>query len=141
MEEYLVTYGFFALFCGAFLAATLAPLSSEAMLALAVSLGMEPVASLLVASVGNTLACVFNYALGLCAGRTAPRRMRRTRGGRLAWLWARKYGMAAMALSWLPVVGDPITVCAGLFRLNFPLFLLLAAFFRAGRYALVVQFI
>jgi len=45
---------------------------------------------------------------------------------------------SSLLLSWLPVIGDPVTLVAGVFRLNFWLFLLIAGTLRIARYLLIV---
>ena len=44
----------------------------------------------------------------------------------------------SLLLSWVPVVGDPLTVAAGIMRESFPMFLLLVALANSGRYVAVV---
>ena len=45
-----------------------------------------------------------------------------------------RFGKAALLLSWVPVIGDPITVIAGLFREKFYVFVIFITFAKAGRY-------
>ena len=51
--------------------------------------------------------------------------------------WFRRYGAWSLLLSWLPVIGDPLTLAAGLARLRFALFLLPVAVGKVGRYLAV----
>ncbi len=112
------TWGLPGLFLASFLAATILPFSSEALLG-ALALGPWSFASLLLtASVGNTLGGLTNYALGRWA---LPVRL-------LRWLridpqhadrWkvkVERWGPAAALLCWLPVIGDPIALALGLLR-------------------------
>lgn len=46
-----------------------------------------------------------------------------------------RWGWPSLLLSWVPVVGDPLTVMAGVMRTPFALFLLLVAIAKFGRYA------
>ena len=48
--------------------------------------------------------------------------------------WYGKYGKWSLLLSWAPVIGDPLTIVAGVMRESFPVFLLLVAVAKIGRY-------
>ncbi|AZG72554.1 YqaA family protein [Shewanella livingstonensis] len=102
------------MFSGAFLAATLLPGGSEVLLV--ALLNQSPsfwLELLIVASVGNTLGAITSYALGR-AGRLAkdPQDIQR-RQYRYAIAWIEKYGMWALLLSWLPIIGDLLCLLAG----------------------------
>ena len=68
---------------------------------------------------------------------TRPRRppVAGVAGGRRALGWLERWGLGALWLSWLPVVGDPLTLAAGLARVRFAWFLPLVAALRLARYA------
>jgi len=129
----------FGLFLSAFLAATLLPFSSEAALAAALYEGMGPFCAVSVASAGNLLAICVNFALGYGLYEATHRRLERSRWGRRALEWAHEKGYWALLLSPLPVVGDPVTLAAGVARLNFWWFLLIAGGLRVARYWLIAQ--
>lgn len=129
-----------ALFIASFLAATLLPFSSEALLA-AMALGpWGTLPLLLTASIGNTLGGMTNYGIG----RWLPQ------GRLLHWLridaakgerWkghVEKYGFWIALLCWLPVVGDPIALALGLFRSPFWPTTVLMFIGKAARYAAVL---
>ncbi|MBS1570043.1 MAG: DedA family protein [Bacteroidetes bacterium] len=129
-----------ALFLASFLAATVLPFSSEALLA---AMAMGPWGTLpllLTASIGNTLGGMTNYGIGrwLQEGkllrwlRVNPAKGRRWEGH------VQRYGPWAALLCWLPVVGDPIAIALGLFRARFWPVLLLMFIGKAVRYAVVV---
>lgn len=122
--------GLWALFTSSFLAATLLPGGSEAVLFGFLKLHPgAPWTALAVATAGNTLGGMSSYLLG----RLIP--SRKDLPGLPA---VRKYGSPALLLSWVPLVGDPLCVAAGWLRLN-PW--LCAAFMMLGklaRYAAVV---
>ncbi|NKQ85200.1 hypothetical protein C3Y91_12575, partial [Rhizobium sp. UPM1133] len=48
--------------------------------------------------------------------------------------WYRRFGKWSLLASWLPIVGDPITVMAGVLREPLPTFLVLVAIAKVGRY-------
>lgn len=129
-----------ALFLASFLAATILPLSSEALLA-AMALGpWGTLPLLLTASIGNTLGGLTNYGLG----RWVPegKLMRRLRvDPPKAERWnalVQRYGSWCALLCWLPVVGDPIALALGLFRARFWPVVLLMFIGKAARYAVVI---
>jgi len=52
--------------------------------------------------------------------------------------WFRRWGKWSLLASWLPVVGDPLTLAAGLLRVRYPVFLVLVAIGKTARYAAVL---
>ncbi len=128
-------------FFAAFLAATILPFSSEAVLAAFYAAGGgEAVVLWLVASLGNVLGAVVNWGLGRYllhwqGARWFPFSQRQL--GR-AEAWFSRYGVWSLLLAWVPLIGDPLTVAAGMLRVNFWLFLVLVSIGKAGRYAAVL---
>nr|WP_179956059.1 MULTISPECIES: YqaA family protein [unclassified Pannonibacter] len=125
------------LFAAALLAATLLPAQSEALLAGLIAAGSQPVWLLVaVASAGNILGAVINWGLG--RGLTLYRDRRwfpvSQQGLARAEAWYRRYGRWSLLFSWVPVIGDPLTVIAGSLREPFAVFLLLVALGKIGRY-------
>ena len=139
-DDPLRGFGYLGLFVVSFLAATLLPLGSEAAVALLPALGYEPVAVLAVATAGNTLGALLNYAVGRAGARlVATRWLRRepeglARAGRLYARW----GAPLLLLSWLPAVGDPLTAVAGAAGTPLPAFLFWVALGKLVRYAVVL---
>ena len=129
-----------ALFLSAFLAATLLPFSSEAALIAALGTGMDKMTALIAASFGNLLAITLNYLLGLWLNTATHSRLERSRSGRKALKWGEKHGYWALLLSWLPIIGDPITLVAGIFRLKFMMFILIAGTLRILRYLVIAWY-
>ena len=129
-----------ALFLSAFLAATILPFSSEIAFIGALQSGMAFVDALFFASSGNILAIIFNYYLGYFLYAKTKRKLFRTKMGRRAFLLGHKYGYAALLLSWLPIIGDPLTIVAGLVRLKFVWFVIIAGTFRVLRYWIIGLF-
>lgn len=128
------------LFLAAFLAATLLPAQSELLLAALVAGAGHPLAVLIaVASAGNVLGSVVNWWIGRSAARLEGRAwfpLDRHRTAR-AEGWYRRWGRWSLLLSWMPVVGDPLTLVAGLLREPLASFLLLVALAKTGRYLAV----
>ena len=122
----------------AFLAATIVPGSSEVVLVAMVAERPADLATLFTAAtVGNTTGSAVNWALGRWFQRFAGRRWFPASDKQLdrAGAWFKRYGAWSLLLAWLPIVGDALTVIAGIFRLNIYAFLVLVAVGKAGRYA------
>jgi membrane protein YqaA with SNARE-associated domain len=141
MIELVLEYGLPGLFIVSFLAATLLPFSSEVALFTAVSVGLPADEALIWASSGNILACIFNYGLGYFARTKADRSLQSSRWGKKATELWEKYGVWSLLMNWAPLIGDPITVLAGLGRTRFWIFLLMVTLLRTGRYVLILYFV
>lgn len=128
------------LFAAAFLSATLLPGSSEVALAAALATGRTGLAdALIVATIGNTLGSCVNWALGLFVTRWRGSRffpVKEKDYERYCTLY-QKYGLWSLLASWVPIIGDPLTVMAGVFRTPLRLFIPIVAFSKFVRYALV----
>jgi membrane protein YqaA with SNARE-associated domain len=128
------------LFICAFGAATLLPLQSEALLATLVIRGSLPVVLLvLVASAGNVLGSLVNWLLGRHLQHYRHQRWFPLTERKLlqAQDWYRRAGHWSLLLSWLPLIGDPLTLVAGLMREPLWRFLLLVALAKTVRYTVV----
>jgi membrane protein YqaA with SNARE-associated domain len=131
----LADLGYAGLFIGSFAAATILPFSSELLLLALLSSGYGLVPCLLIATAGNWLGGLTGYGLGYL--------------GRIEWIekWfrishqkllgfrqrAEKYGSWLAFFSWLPFIGDPLTIALGLFRVDLVkvcLFMLIGKLFR-----------
>ncbi|MDR6902152.1 membrane protein YqaA with SNARE-associated domain [Rhizobium miluonense] len=131
---------YFGLFMAAFGAATILPMQSEAVLAGLLLTGRYSAVWLVVtAGVGNILGSLVNWMLGRGIERFRQRRWFPVGEDTLdrAQAWYRKYGKWSLLASWVPVVGDPITVVAGVLREPLPTFLLLVTVAKLGRYVIV----
>jgi membrane protein YqaA with SNARE-associated domain len=125
------------LFLTALIAATVLPMQSEAVLVGLLLAGQQPPWLLvLVATVGNVLGSVVNWWLGRGIERFRDRRWFPAGPDAMARAerWYRRHGRWSLLLSWVPVIGDPLTVVAGVLREPFPTFLLLVTVAKAGRY-------
>lgn len=134
----LAAYG--GLFTIAFAAATLLPAQSEIALAALLVAGEQPAVTLLaVASIGNVAGSAVNWTLGRGIDRFSGRRWFPVCAEALAraQAWYRRWGRWSLLLSWAPVIGDPLTLAAGVLREPFPIFLLLVAIAKIGRYLVV----
>lgn len=138
LSEFAV-YG--SLFLSALLAATILPMQSEAVFVAYLLAGTTPALALLaVASFGNTLGAVLNWLMGLGLERFKDRRWFPVGPQALAraQAWYARWGKWSLLLSWMPVIGDPITVAAGVMREPFWRFLLLVGLAKTGRYLVLM---
>ncbi len=121
-----------ALFASSFLAATLLPGGSEAVLFGVLKLHPGQLwTALAVATLGNTLGGMSSYLIG----RVLPPKQN-LRGLPAA----RKYGAPVLLLSWVPILGDPLCVTAGWLRLDPWLSALYIALGKLARYAVIAAF-
>lgn len=125
------------LFLSAFGAATLLPLQSEAVLVGLLLSGKYPAGLLLVvATTGNVLGAVTNWLLGRYIDHLRNKPWFPVSAAQLdkAQRQYQRYGQWSLLLSWMPVIGDPLTLVAGILREPFWKFLLLVIVAKGGRY-------
>lgn len=134
-------FGFAALFLSALGAATVLPGSSEVVLvAMALSGVADRWALLIVATTGNVLGSLINWCMGRGVARWRERPwfpLSPSQHERVATLFNR-FGWPSLLFAWLPVIGDPLTVVAGMSRMPVMPFLVLVAAGKAGRYAVIL---
>lgn len=127
--------GLIGLFTASFVASTLVPLSSEAVLFGYLKFyPQHEIAALALATLGNTLGGMTTYLLG----RLLPERTR----GRLdarALRWLHRHGAPVTFFAWLPVVGDGLALGAGWLRMDWPAAFAYMAAGRLARYLVVAQ--
>jgi membrane protein YqaA with SNARE-associated domain len=122
-----------ALFTSSFLAATLLPGGSEAVLFGVLKLHPgQAWAALAVATLGNTLGGMSSYWIG----RFIPQRQ-----AMKGLATVQRWGAPVLLLSWVPIVGDPLCVAAGWLRLNPWWSALSIALGKFARYALIVPLV
>jgi membrane protein YqaA with SNARE-associated domain len=134
----LLTY--LSLFAIAFLAATLLPVQSEAVLAGLLALSEQPWWALIaVATFGNTLGAVVNWALGLGLEKFQDRRWFPATPAQLekARYYYMRYGRWCLFFSWIPVVGDAFTVMAGVLKERLWIFVCIVGAGKLARYVAV----
>jgi len=134
MMEYI------GLFFAAFIAATLLPAQSELALAGLLVLGERPAWALIAAAtVGNVLGSGTNWLLGryFMHFKDKPWFPIKEENLDKAEVWYHKYGRWSLFLSWVPVIGDPLTLIAGVLREPFASFCLIVLIAKLGRYLVV----
>lgn len=133
----MILSAYFGLFFAAFGAATLLPLQSEALLTGLLMFGKHPVWALVtVASAGNVLGAVVNWLFGRYIEHwrhkpwfpVSEDNLKRAQRG------YHRYGRWSLLLSWMPVIGDPLTMIAGVMREPLLSFVLVVTIAKLGRY-------
>ena len=132
------------LFVTSFLAATILPMSSEAVLAgVALTTTHDKLLLWGVATVANTLGAVLNWSFGRWGARYRDRSWFPVKPATYdkAAERFRHWGTWSLLFSWLPIVGDPLTMVAGAAGVRFLPFLLLVALGKGARYAVVLSLV
>lgn len=125
------------LFAVSLFAATILPLQSESVLVGLLLADQQPIAALVaVASVGNTLGATLNWLLGRSVERFRHNRWFPVNEAALnrAQHWYHRNGRWSLLLSWAPIIGDPLTVAAGVLREPLRTFVPIVAFAKTTRY-------
>lgn len=127
------------LFVSALISSTLFPGGSE--LLLLYDLNHDANAWLLVtaATCGNVLGSLITYGMGRLGNAAVHHRWLRIKNVRMAQAeqWFARFGQPALLFAWLPVIGDPLCLVAGLLRAPLPTFLLLVTLGKLARYLLL----
>lgn len=139
--EYLAELGYLGLFIAAFLAATILPLGSELLLGTLLLADLSVSALIATATLGNVLGSLTNYALGYWASMGAIQKWLKLSPAQFQQAEQRfqKYGLASLCFAWVPVIGDPLTVLAGVLRIPLLWFLVLVSIGKLTRYVVVSQ--
>jgi len=137
--EYFSELGYFGMFVASFLAATILPLSSEVVLTALLVNGLSPVALVSVATTGNVLGSILNYALGYWVSIEVVKRWLKISEEEFVRAEQRftKYGLVSLLFAWMPIIGDPITVVAGILRVRFLWFVILVTAGKLARYVVI----
>ena len=141
--EYFTEFGYIGLFFAAFLAATILPLSSEVVLSALVISGLNPVVLVLVATSGNVLGSLLNYALGFWLSLELVKKWLKISEQEFEQAEKRfeKYGLISLLFAWVPIIGDPLTLIAGVMRVRLIWFVLLVSLGKLARYSLITYLI
>ena len=138
IEGILIGYGYIGLFLASLLASTILPFGSEGLLVLLVYKKFNIPALVLVASIGNFLGACTSYYIGL-KGRGLVEKYLRfdPKGIEKAEKIFSKYGSFVLLFTWLPFIGDAITVTSGILRFKFRIFSILVFTGKFIRYLIV----
>ena len=137
----LILFSYLQLLIISFLAATILPFSSEVVLTtMYLSNSFETYFLLIFTSIGNILGSVTNWYLGkkitIFQNRkwfpVSIEQLERSRK------YFQKYGLWSLLLSWVPIIGDPLTLLAGVLKVRFSIFLLLVSISKISRYIFIL---
>jgi membrane protein YqaA with SNARE-associated domain len=131
---------YLSLFSISFLAATILPLSSELTLAgLMATSNYDNTFLLIVASLGNVLGSVVNWILGFYSRNLSAKKWFPFKDEQIerSSRWFNKFGKWSLLLAWVPIIGDPLTLAAGLLRIKFIEFLILVTIGKVSRYLVI----
>ena len=131
---------YLSLFTISFLAATVLPFSSELTLAgLIIASNYDKLLLLIVASFGNVTGSAVNWALGFYSRNLTTKKWFPFKETQIekSSQWFRKFGKWALLFAWVPIIGDPLTLVAGLLRVRFLDFIILVAIGKVSRYLIV----
>ena len=132
------------LFIISLLAATILPLSSEIVLTTMLLTNLfEKNILLVIASSGNILGSIFNWYLGkkitIFQDRkwfpVSPEQLNKSQK------YFQKYGIWSLLLAWVPVIGDPLTLLAGVLRVRFSIFFILVSISKISRYIFIIYLV
>lgn len=137
--EYFTQLGYLGLLLSAFLAATILPLSSEIVLSGLLLNGFSPTALVAVATTGNVLGSLTNYALGYWLSLEVVKKWLKMSEKEFLRAEQRfaKYGLFSLCFAWVPIIGDPLTVIAGVLRIRLLWFLILVTAGKLMRYVVL----
>ena len=140
----MIFISYLKLFIISFLAATILPLSSEIVLTTMLLTNLfEKNILLIIASSGNILGSIFNWYLGkkitIFQDRkwfpVSPEQLNKSQK------YFQKYGLWSLLLAWVPVIGDPLTLLAGVLKVRFSIFFLLVSISKISRYIFIIYLV
>lgn len=138
--QFLLEYGYWGMFLSAFLAGTVIPFSSEVVMLALVEMGLDPLLTILVGTLGNVAGGMTCYWIGHLGNlrwiehyfKVSPEKIARAErfvNGRGAWV-----GFFAF----LPILGSAISIVLGMMRANIPVTILSMSVGKFLRYAVLV---
>ena len=129
-----------SLFISSFLSSTLLPGHSELTLTAFIFLKKYQVTDLILfASIGNILGSILNWCIGYYLTNLKDKKWFPVKNLQLekATIWFSSYGKFCLLFSWVPFVGDPLTVVAGILRVRFFTFIIFVSIAKIFRYVLI----
>lgn len=129
---------YITLFFSAFISATLFPMGSEALLVYDITQNYNLFLLLFFATFGNVLGSCINYYLGL-KGEEFLEKKQYVKKEKMQYYKEKfeRFGGYSLLLSWMPLIGDPITFMAGVLKYPFKYFLFFVFIAKLGRYLIL----
>ena len=129
------------LFLSSFLAATIFPAQSELVLAsLNIADNHDKFLLVTIATIGNVLGALVNWFIGYYLIKFKDKKwfpIQKRKIDKYSRFY-QKWGVWSILLAWMPIIGDPLTIIAGIFRTNIWLFLTLVTISKLSRYLLII---
>lgn len=129
---------YIGLFFSALIASTLFPMGSEVVLIALLEQKHNVWLLWLVATSGNTLGSCINYAVGYWASAYVMNKYHDSPSWQKGQQFYNRYGVWSLLFAWLPIIGDPLTLIAGLARTHFRIFFILVLIGKGARYAVLI---
>jgi len=135
MTDFIISYGYFSMFTLGFLAATVLPVASEWLLVALVIAGRDPYLTVTAATAGNYAGSLTTYALGIFGSEFTVKRILRIsdKQRKKAENFFSSYGQFSLLFAWMPIIGDPLCLVAGIMKiklLNFSIFVITGKMLR-----------
>ena len=137
----LILFSYFQLLIISFLAATILPFSSEVVLTtMYLSNSFETYLLLIFACIGNIFGSITNWYLGKKITIFQQRKWFPVSPNQLSrsQKYFQKYGLWSLLLAWVPIIGDPLTLLAGVLKVRFGIFFLLVCISKISRYIFIL---
>lgn len=140
ITHFLIDYGYWGMFLSAFLAGSVLPFSSEAVMLGLLAAGVDPVPLLIYGSIGNVMGGMVNYGLGRLGKLEWLKKYFRLKQSSIdrAYKFMGGHGAWMGFFAFLPILGSAITVVLGLTRANLPLSVFSITLGKVIRYALLI---
>ena len=137
--EFFLEFGYVGLFIASFLAATILPLSSEVILSLLLLNDLNPIVLISVATFGNVLGSFVNYLIGTWGSLFFIKNILKTSENNFIKAKQRfaRYGVFSLFFAWVPIIGDPLTIVAGVLRINIFIFFIMVTSGKLIRYIII----
>ena len=100
---------------------------------------LNPIILVSVATFGNVLGAFVNYAIGFWGSTFLVRKVLKISEDEFIKAKQRfkKYGVFSLFFAWVPVIGDPLTVVAGVLKINILIFFILVTSGKLIRYVII----
>ena len=137
----LIVLGYLQLLLFSFLAATFLPFSSEVILtSMYLSKNFNIFILLIVASTGNISGSLFNWYLGKKILIFKDKKWFPISDDKLkkSEKFFQKYGVWSLLFAWVPIIGDPLTMIAGVLRIKLIVFLIFVSISKISRYIFII---
>ena len=141
LESLVSNFGYLGLFVVSFIASSIVPLAVEAFVILTLKNGFSPWLVLLVSTAGGYLWSVTNYYIGKKGGEFLFSKYFKVSHKKIkkAEKLYSKWGSPILFFSWIPFIGDPLTVVAGILKIRFGYFSFWVIFGKAVRFFFLIQ--